>query len=201
MEYRRGDLLRGRQLLLPFDRGALDELDPPGAQLLEVLADRGIETHVGVHRRGDQDRDPAAERHRGAGGHGSVVDPMRDLRDRVRGRRSDQIEIRTALAGAEQRDVLHVPAELHHRRMARGELDDRGRHEARCIGAHHGLDVGAMAYQLAGDAGDLDRGDRSRDPEDDAPPGQEGGRSTADRIARVDHGHLLPAGAPSFASL
>src|SRR5208282_1801764 len=182
---RRGDLLGGSDLRLSLDRRAEENLHAPAAELLETLHDRGVLSHQRMHRRRDEDRYAAAQGDRGAGGNGRVVDPVSDLRDRVRGRRRDQVEVRLALSRSEERDVLHAPRELQDGRVSGRELNGLWGDEAGRLGGHHGADLRPVSDQLTNDLRNLDRGDRARDPYQHPTAFEQPARSTPDGTARM----------------
>jgi hypothetical protein len=188
MEDRRGHLLGARELRLPFrDRGD-DHLHPPGAQALQVLPDGGVLPHRLVHRRCDEDRDPAPQRDRGEGGERRVVDPVGDLGEGVRRRRGDEEQVGAPLPGPDLGHVLHRTGELGHRRVPGGEMDRLLGDDPRRLGAHDGEELRAVAQELARDPGDLDGGDRTGDAEDDPSAREQLGAATPDGTARM-HGN------------
>src|SRR5213594_2296659 len=160
------DRLDVRHLCFLFLAFRFEQFD---AKLLEAPDVRGhgrVVHHRFVGRRGHDDRDAGTERVRGIRRDGGVVDPLRDLANRVRGARRDQEEVRLSVPAAHL-EVLHRARDLRDHGMTGCVLQRVGVEDLCRRSGKDRVDVGSVADELMGQFHALDRGDAPGHAEDD----------------------------------
>src|SRR2546427_1293466 len=160
------DRLDVRHLCFLFLAFRFEQLD---AKLLKAPDVRGhgrVVHHRFVGRGGDDDRDARTECVRGIRRDGGVVDPLRDLADRVRCARRDQKEVRLSVPAAHL-EVLHRARDRRDHGMTCCVLQRVGVEDLCRRSGKHRVDVGSMADELMGQLHALNRGDAPGDAQDD----------------------------------
>jgi hypothetical protein len=146
----------------------VDDVDAAPPQRREILLDRGVLPHLGVHRGRDQHRRARREERRGqqvVGDAGGVLAEQL----RRRGRDDDQVgrlteaRVRDGLGRVEQRGAGRLRRERGERQLA---------DEAERVAGEHRGDVGARVDQAPADLDRLVGGDPAADAEHDPPAPQ-----------------------------
>src|SRR5213594_1452094 len=157
------DVCHLRFLFLAF---RFDQLDAKFLEAPDVRRHSRVVHHRFVGRGGDENRDAGTECVRRVRRDGGVVDPLRDLANRVRGARRDQEQVRLPITAAHL-EVLHRARDLRDHRVAGRVLERIGMEDLRRGSREDRVDLGSVPDELVGQLHALDRGDAPRDPEDD----------------------------------